>query len=213
MNNRKRLAIIGAGGHGKVVADCADFTGNYAEIFFLDSVQKIGTKVAEWDVKGTPEEFENFDFGCTDFIVAVGNNHVRAKLLKNLLEKGANVATLIHPNTSIGGQVKIGAGTVILSGAVINILSNIGQGCIVNTGATVDHDCVLEDFVHIAPGVNLAGTVALGEYAFVGAGGTVIPGMTIGANTTIGAGATVVEDIPRDVTAVGTPAKVIKQHH
>ena len=196
-----------------MVADCADFTGNYAEIFFLDSVQKVGTKVADWNIEGTPEEFEKFDFGCTDFFIAIGNNHIRAKLLKEVLAKGANVATLIHPNASIGRQVTIGKGTVVLSGAVINILSSVGQGCIVNTGATVDHDCTLEDFVHIGPGVNLAGTVELGEYVFVGAGGTVIPGISVGPNTTVGAGATVVADIPKNVTAVGTPAKVIKQHH
>lgn len=213
MSNNKHLIIVGAGGHGKVVADCADCMAQYDEIYFLDSLHKPGSKVADWEVKGEPDDFEKLINPDTEFFVAVGNNHVRAKLLLNMQEKGANIATLVHPSASIGKQVTLGKGTVVLAGAVINILSSVGAGCIVNTSATVDHDCQLGDFVHIAPGVNLAGTVTLENYVFIGAGGTVIPNMTIGANATVGAGATVIRPVCENVTVVGTPAKVIKQHH
>lgn len=82
-----------------------------------------------------------------------------------------------------------------------------GEGCIVNTGATVDHDCVLGDFVHVAPGVNLAGTVTVGDNVMIGIGASVVPGITIVAGATVGAGAVVIRDVPAGATVVGVPAR------
>ena len=86
--------------------------------------------------------------------------------------------------------------------------TSVGDHCIVNTGATIDHDCQIDNYVHISPGVNLAGGVRLGEGVFCGIGGKAITGVTVGKWTTIGAGGVIINDLPEYSLAVGVPAKV-----
>lgn len=210
VSEQKHLIIIGAGGHGKVTADCARATQQFDNIYFLDGEYPNFNKVADWDVVGVPSQFEDFADEQTWFFVAIGHNPTRAMWQKKLLASGTKIATLIHPSTCIGSEVSIGQGSLVLAGAVVNILTDIGQGCIINTAASVDHDCQIGNYCHIAPGVNLAGAVNLGTEVFMGIGSTAVPCVTIGDKTIIGAGATVLGNIQAQVTAVGTPAKVIK---
>jgi len=139
--------------------------------------------------------------------VAIGNNAVRKKVVSQTTHRFTNV---IHPSSIISPYASLGHGNMILQGSIIQAQARIGNHVIVNTGAKVDHDCVLYDFVHIAPGVILCGCVEVGEGAFVGAGATVIPGKRIGAWTTIGAGSVVIQDIPDFAVAVGNPARIIR---
>lgn len=212
MTNKKTLIIIGAGGHGKVAADCANETKQFDQIQFLDGKYPELLKVETWQVVGHQDDFSRFDSEQTWFFVAIGNNAIRHQMQQMLLKGGQKIATLIHPNACIAKDVNIGAGTLILAGAVVNISTDIGLGCIINTGATVDHDCDLGQYSHIAPGVNLAGAVRLGCEVFIGVGSAVIPCLSIGDKSIIGAGSVVLTDLPAQVTAVGTPAKVIRNH-
>ena len=212
VNKTKSLIIIGAGGHGKVVADCARVTGQFDSIRFLDGKYPEFLHVADWNIVGHQDDYADFNDKNTWYFVAIGSNSTRHKWQQKLLSNDHKIATLVHPNACVAQGVVIGEGTLILAGCVINILSEIGAGCIINTGATVDHDCSIGEFCHIAPGVSLAGAVNLGGEVFIGVGSNVIQCISIGDKSTIGAGSTVLHNMPVNVTAVGTPAKVIKQH-
>jgi len=143
-------------------------------------------------------------------IVAVGENAVRRKIVQLYPKNRWFSAT--HPAAFVDPSVVLGVGTVVFAGCVLQAESKIGDHAIVNTGATVDHDCLVENFAHLCPGVHLAGQVSIGEGCFLGTGAAVIPGKTVGAWTIVGAGAAVVSHLPSDVTAVGVPARVIKVH-
>ena len=211
MTDKKTLIIIGAGGHGKVAADCASETKQFETIQFLDGKFPELQQVESWKVVGHQDNFASFDSENAWFFVAIGNNAIRHQKQQMLLKGGQKIATLIHPNACIAKDVNIGNGSLILAGVVVNIAADIGAGCIINTGATVDHDCQLGQFSHVAPGVNLAGAVTLGCEVFIGIGSAVIPCLSIGDKSIVGAGSVVLADLPEHVTAVGSPAKVIKR--
>lgn len=206
----KRLVIIGAGGHGKVAADCAEAMESFSEIVFLDGLYPSISKVEHWPVLGKGDDLLKFVDPNSVFFVAIGNNQTRASLMATVNKKGGEIATIIHPCAVLSPNVNIGEGTLVSAGAVINIAATIGRGCIINTSSSVDHDCNIEDYVHVAPGVKLAGAVNIGKYSLVGIGSTVIQCLTIGRYCTLGAGSTLLEDLPEGAVAVGIPAKIIK---
>lgn len=203
----KNLLIMGAGGHGKVIADIAVKTGEWRQIAFLDDDESITSSMGI-AVIGKGTEIEQY-IDEYDVFVALGNNEARKKYQDFLENAGARVPVMIHPNAVIGTQVEIGAGTAIMAGAVINCCSTIGKGCIINTGATVDHDNVLEDHVHISPGAHLAGNVHIGKGTWVGIGATVGNNIHITGGCIIGAGAVVIKDIDQPGTYIGMPARKI----
>ena len=203
----KRLLIIGAGGHSKVVADIALLSGKYAHLDYLDDGLPMGTQLKGGKVVADVAGWQDYRHEDVEFFVAIGNNTVRRKLLKMLIDSDANLATLIHPSAIVAEDVVIGYGSMIVAGVVINSATKLGIGCIVNSNASVDHDCKIEDFVHIAPGVNLAGAVMVGSGSFLGIGSKVIPAKVIGKNVTLGAGAVVVNDISDGKVVVGCPAR------
>jgi sugar O-acyltransferase (sialic acid O-acetyltransferase NeuD family) len=196
-----RLIIIGAGGHGKVIADNALKNG-YLDIAFLDDYATGACM--DFPIVGTVAELQNFDDGKTDFIVAVGNNSIRKRIAQ---ANDVNWTKLIHPSAQIGTGVTIEKGTVVMAGAIINACASVGMHCIVNTGAIVEHDNVIENFVHISPRAVLGGTVRVGEQTHIGVGATVRNNISICENSTIGAGAVVVKDIDSSGIYVGIPAK------
>lgn len=199
----KHLIIVGASGHGKVLADIAKKNG-YDHISFLDDdIEK--TECAGHRVIGTADDAASFP-DC-DFIVGIGDIHARKKIQQDLLKVGVRLVSLIHPNAIIAEDAVIGAGSAVMAGAVINPAAVIGQGCIINTGASIDHDNVLSDFVHVAVGSHLAGTVTVGECTLVGAGATVINDISICSDCVIAAGAVVVKSIEVSGTYLGVPAK------
>lgn len=200
----KELIIIGAGGHGRVIADIAQKTGEYEAISFLDdgeSKTSMGLPVV-----GGTNELEKY-VKTADIFVAIGNSAVRGDFIERLLAMGANVPTLIHPSAVIGACVEIGAGTAIMAGAVINPCAKLGKGVILNTCSSIDHDCVVGDYCHIAVGVHVAGTVVLGDRVWLGAGVTVKNNVSICSDCMIGAGAVVVKNIMENGTYIGVPAR------
>lgn len=202
----KQLIIIGASGHGKVVADIAKNIG-YSSIRFLDDNSSVDY-CGNYQVIGRIEVFKNYR-DC-DFIVGIGNAIVREKIQNMLIKEKCNVITLIHPNAVVASDTEIGIGTVVMAGAVINSGSKIGNGVIVNTCSSVDHDCTVQNFSHIAVGAHIAGTVFVGEKTWIGAGATIINNIDIAKNCMIGAGAVVVNNINEKGVYVGVPAKLIK---
>lgn len=197
------LVIIGAGGHGRVVADIAKKSGVYKNILFLDDSDTNNDKVC---VSGMVKDYYKYIEGH-DFVVAIGNNQVRERIQRELQDKNVCFATLIHPNACIGDGVVVGTGSVVMAGAVINSCAIIGEGVIVNTCSSVDHDCTVGAFSHISVGAHLAGTVNVGARVFVGAGATVINNINICDDCMIGAGATVVKNICAAGVYKGVPAK------
>jgi len=198
-----KLTIIGASGHGKVVADIAQKCG-YDEIEFLDD-DEARRHCGKWAVTGTTDktgEIEN------DLFIAVGNAAVREKLTRLCRDK--RMATLIHPSAVVAEDVQIGAGTVVMAGAVINPGARIGRGCIINTCSSIDHDDILEDYVHAAVGCHLAGTVHIGKATWIGAGAVVINNVSVCENCMIGAGAVVIRSIEVSGTYAGVPAERIR---
>ena len=195
----KQLVIIGASGHGKVVADIARKTG-YEEICFLDDNETL-TECGGYPVVGRSSEWNRFD--C-DFFVAIGNARTRERIMGKL--EGKTIPILIHPSAVIGENVSIGVGTVVVAGAIINPDATIGKGCIINTGASVDHDCKIDDFVHVSVGAHVAGTVDVGKGTWIGAGVVVSNNLNICGDCMIGAGAIVIKDISNPGTYIGVPA-------
>lgn len=199
----KRIVIIGAGGHGKVIADNAMKNG-YTDILFVDDHATgmcMGLPIA-----GTSADIEVFDDGATDYVIGVGNNQVRKQIAQ---AHDVNWVTLIHPSAQIGACVSIGKGSVVMAGAIINACAAIGEHCIVNTGAIVEHDNVIGDYAHISPGASLGGTVRVGDLTHVGIGAVVKNNINVCGMCTIGAGAAVVKNIEHSGTYVGVPAKEI----
>ncbi len=205
-----RLAILGASGHGKVVADAAECAGHWKEIMFFDDKWPDVKRVESWSVEGDFQALSSSLGEIDGVIVAIGNNVIRYDKYKQLLSMDAPLVSIIHPNAIVSRSASIGAGSVVFAGAVINPYVQTGIGCIVNIGATVDHDCILGDAVHVSPGVNLAGGVTVGEKSWVGIGAAVRQNIAIGECSIVGAGAVVLNTVPDSVTVGGVPARVLK---
>jgi len=205
MNNK--LIIIGASGHGKVVADIAIKMNKWQSIAFLDDDESIKASMG-FEVMGKTADAFIYK-NEADFFVAIGNNATREKVQEKLIEQGLNVVSLIHPSAVIGTDVEIGIGSVVMAGVVINSSSRIGLGCIINTSSSLDHDNVIEDYVHISPGVNMAGTVSVGKGSWLGIGSIISNNVNICSGCKVGAGAVVVKDITEPGTYIGVPVRKI----
>ena len=210
MNNRNssKCAIIGASGHGKVIAELAELNG-FSDIHFFDDKWPALTKVENWIVYGDFNKLLNDLAEYEAVVVAIGHNSTRLKMHRVLINKGALCPPLIHPSATVSPYSCLGVGSVVMAGAIIQAFSIIGQACIINTAATVDHDCHISDGVHISPGSHLAGAVKVGEASWLGIGSSVKQAIKIGSNTVVGAGAAVVKDVLDNQTVIGVPAKPI----
>lgn len=197
-NKQNRLIIIGASGHGKVVADIAKLNG-YTDVVFLDDNDKVK------ECGGYPIVGDSDHALEGEIFVAVGNAKIRKMLMERYADRVHPI--LLHPNAVIAEGVKIGVGTVVMAGAVVNPGAMIGKGVIINTCSSVDHDCMISDYVHIAVGSHLSGTVNVGEGTWIGTGATVSNNVNICGECTIGAGAVVIKDINEKGTYVGVPAR------
>lgn len=196
------IVLIGAGGHGKVIADILLKTVR-EEIIFYD-INPSTDRIYDCEVfSEMPKEISSYST-----IVCIGNNSLRKK---NVMQLGGPFTKAIHPFSCIGNNVDIGTGTVVMAGSVINPFVTIGKHCIINTCASIDHDCKIDDFVHVSPNATLCGGISVGEGAHIGAGATIIPGISIGKWVTVGAGAVIIQDVPDFSTAVGNPGRIIKE--
>jgi sugar O-acyltransferase (sialic acid O-acetyltransferase NeuD family) len=206
-NNKDELLIIGASGHGKVVADIAMKMNRWETILFLDDDESLKSSMGIEVIGKSSDAYKYIN--NYDIFVAIGNNLVRERIQEQLLDACASIPTLIHPYSIIGEWVELGIGSVVMAGSVINCCSKIGNGCIINTGTTIDHDNILEDYVHVSPGAHLAGTVNVGKRTWIGIGSSIINNINITSNCIIGAGSVVLNDINESGTYIGIPAKRI----
>ena len=201
MNNN--ISIFGIGGHAKVIIESAILSGFIVDSLYDDDIQKVNTNFGNINIKGPIDE--NF-IGSS--IIAIGDNKTRKKI--SIKSSKASWVTIIHPSAIISKDVLIGEGTVVMAGVIIQSCAKIGKHCILNTGTCIDHDCVIDDYVHIAPKCGLAGSVSVGEGTFIGIGSSIIPNKTIGKWSIIGAGSVVISNQPDYCTSVGVPANPIK---
>ena len=205
------LLIFGAGGHGKVVAETARAIGNWNEIMFADDAYPQVTSVDGYPVVADFSGARSMGNGYGNVIVALGDNRKRLDLTIQLRQSGFDPVTLIHPTAVVAKSAHIDTGTVIFAQVVVQAAARIGRAVIVNSGATVDHDCIVGDGVHLSPGVHLGGEVEVGDYSWLGIGAAVINRTAIGREVTVGAGSCVIGNLPDGVTAVGVPARPVRQ--
>ncbi len=207
-NTKPIIAILGASGHGKVVADLAEQLG-YIVNLYDDSFPK-NTLLEHWKIIGTFSDLLSCDKSNCEVFVAIGNNQVRKQKCDELMQHGFSFATLVHPVTTVSQYARIAAGTVVMAGAVINAFAEVGCGCIINTSAVIEHDTKIGEYSHICPNTALAGAVNIGKCCWIGIGSQVIQLISVGDNTLVGAGSVVVKNLPANVTAFGSPAVVVK---
>ena len=205
------LLIIGAGGHGIVVAEAAIADGRWQHIAFLDDRYRELNGTLPFPVLGALAEAGAFKNEFADANVAVGDSRLRLSLIEQLLAQGFSLPPIVHPTAWISPSAQLAPGCVVMAQAVLQANVRIGRGAIINTAATVDHDCRIGDGVHVCPGVNLAGEVEIGSSSWIGIGSCVIQQIKIGANVTIGAGAAVVAHIEDNCMAMGVPAKAVRK--
>lgn len=206
------LLIVGAGGHGKVVADTASCNGSWDKVAFLDDRFPSFRQVLNWPVLGSIAQAPSFLEDYPDLTVAIGNNPLRVKLLRRFAELGFRLPGIVHPSAYLSETAVLGSGSVVLPQCAVNAGAVIGFGCIINTGATIDHECVLGEGVHISPGAHLGGEVTIGDFSWLGIGSSVIQQITIGKNVVIGAGTVIIKNIPDNVKVYGVPGRVVKKN-
>jgi sugar O-acyltransferase (sialic acid O-acetyltransferase NeuD family) len=200
MPSHRTTYLIGAGGHAKVIADILIESGQ-PPTAFLDDAPKHNRIFDLPVIQGLELPEPN-----ASVIVAIGDNFIRAQVAARYT--AFDVA--IHPSARVSRDAEIGPGSVVMAGAVINPGARIGAHCIVNTHASIDHDCLIADFAHVGPGATLGGNVEVGAGVMIGLGANIIHGLVIGEHAVIGAGSTVVRDVPPNVVALGSPARVIR---
>ncbi|OEU70972.1 MAG: transferase [Desulfovibrio sp. S3730MH75] len=205
----KKIIIMGAGGHGQVVADALLLMDGAVPVAFLDeNPAVIGKEILGIPVPGGNSSLSDIEHDGV--VIALGNNGLRKRIFAELTEAGETLFTIIHPSAVISPSVKVGAGCMILAGAVINTGAEIKDNTIINTNSTIEHHNVIGPHSHIAPGSTLGGEVTVGEESMVGIGATVLPRVKIGNNAMLGAGSTANRRIADGVTAAGMPARKLK---
>ncbi len=210
----KEVFIIGAGGHAKVIANVINKSGDIVKGFLDDNIE-IGTviiKEKNYKVIGTFEDIVHLQlkYPNAEFIIGIGNNELRKKIAEKY-DEILNFYTAIDSNSQIALDVEIGKGSAILANACINTSAKIGKHCIINTAAIIEHDNILEDYVHVSPNATLSGTVKVGKLTHIGSGAVVKNNIDICGNCVIGAGAVIVKEIKEKGIYVGVPVKKIKE--
>ena len=189
----KKLAIIGAGGHGKVVGEIA-LLNQYENIhFFDDKINEI--KNFPFTIIGNLLQLKDNLKDYDDFFVAIGDNKARHKMILWLREVEVNIVSLTHPKSTISKLSSIGIGTCVMANAAVNPGTHIKEGVIINTSSSIDHDCVIEGYSHISPNCSLSGNVSIGKFTHLGTATSVHPGIHIGSNVKTGIGSKVYQNI------------------
>lgn len=210
----KNIIIVGASGHGGMVLDCILKEGRYKVLGFVDSFKEKGTKQNGLEVLGheldLPKLMDKFDIHGV--ILAIGNNWTRKHMADKIdcIAPSLEMVTAIHPNATIGIGVKIGKGTVIMTGAAVNSNSWVGDFCIMNTNSSLGHDGNMEDFSSISSGVCTGGNLDLGRYSAISLGANIIENITIGEHSLIGAGSLVIDHVNSHCVVYGSPARFVR---
>ena len=206
-----KLLILGAGGHARVVADCALATGQWSGVAFLDDRFPEMSSMNDWPVVGRVADMESFVTQYPEMALGVGVSYesLRLELIAVGHRAGVRFPAIIHPAATVSPFATVAEGSVVFAGAVININASIGSACIINTLSSIDHDCSIGNATHISPGAILAGAVTIGEKAWIGMGAKILQCLTVGAEAVVGGGAVVLADVPANSKVVGVPARAI----
>jgi len=194
--NIENIIVIGGGGYSKVVISIINKTHKYNIIGYTslkDEGKVFGTKYLGKDESIIRnKKYRNYNVAIG--IGQIKNLDLRKKVIKSYLNDGFKFPSIVSPDAIINENVMIRDGSVIMDGVIINSFSDIGKFCIINTGSRIDHDCFIDDYVHIAPGSVLCGEVKIGKGTFIGAGSTIINSVNIGEDSFMRAGSIVIED-------------------
>ena len=207
--SNKKLILLAAGGHGRVVLD-ALLTQNLVVEGILDPALTVGSLVLQQPVIGADDwllERDSKDFVLANGAGAVPGNLLRRRLFERWKAAGFSFTTVHHPSAVIARGVSLMEGSQLMAGAIVQTGTVIGENAVVNTGARVDHDCQLGAHAFIGPGAILCGGVTLAANVFVGAGAVLLPGITIGEGAVVGAGAIVTQNVVAGEQVLGNPAR------
>jgi sugar O-acyltransferase (sialic acid O-acetyltransferase NeuD family) len=197
------MLIYGAGGHARVLMSCLRASDLKIDAVFDDDECK--SEILHLPVE---KQYQPENFKFKPLLIAIGDNLTRYQIAQRISHR---FGQLIHPSALVDYSVLIGAGTVILHRAIVQAGARIGRHVIINTGATIDHDCQVEDFVHIAPGSILCGNTSIGAFSLIGAGSVIVPGTHIGSHCHIAAGSVITRNIPDGSIVRGNPGRILKQ--
>ncbi|MGV8155245.1 MAG: acetyltransferase [Alkaliphilus sp.] len=211
----KKILLIGGGGHCKSVVDSLLQANQYSEIGIIDKKENIGILTLSIPViacdDDLPELYEEGYRHAFITVGSIGNTKLRIKLFEMIDKIGFEIPSIIDDTAIVSKHARIKKGVFVGKNAVINAGTSIGEGTIINTSSTIEHDCKIEEFVHIAPGTVLCGEVQIGANTHIGARSVVKQQIKIGANTIIGMGSMVVQDLKENIIAYGNPCKEVKQ--
>ncbi|MGA5690593.1 acetyltransferase [Cytobacillus pseudoceanisediminis] len=209
----KPIAIIGEGGHFKVIRDLIEAAGEYEIISILDDKYNEPANLNGITFASISYAHQLIDEKNPYFFIAIGDNAARKKIDEELLAAHAHFATLIHPSSAISPSARLGDGTAVMANTIVNADASIGRHTILNSSSIIEHDNRIGNYAHISPGAILAGNVQVGNGTHIGAGAAVIPGKRIGKWSIVGAGSVINRDLPDYITAVGAPARIIKSQN
>jgi len=209
----KDVLVIGSSGHAKVVIEIIEMQSKYQIAGIIDSSKEKGDFFCGYPILGKVKDLTTIGGNIGQGIVAIGDNWTRFKEAERILEQlpTFEFVTAVHPSSEVSKKVKLGKGSVVMPGVIINSGSRVGEHTILNTRSSIDHDNRFGDFVSLAPGTTTGGNVQIGTFSAIGLGASIIHRITIGEHTVVGAGSTVTRDIPSFVVAYGTPAKETRQ--
>lgn len=207
------VLVIGAGGHGRVVADALRAAGRKV-LGFLDAAADLeGMQIDGLPVLGGDSLLQGYPTSTIMLANGIGSTVstvVRRRLYERLTACGFQFETVRHPAAVVSHSAVLSSGVQIMAGAVVQPGAVIGEDTIINTGALIDHDCVIGNHCHLAPGAVLSGAVRVGDDCHIGTAASVIQGVAIGAGATIAAGAVVVGDVAAGARMAGVPARVME---
>ena len=194
----KGLLIVGAGGHGRSVAEAVLAAGSYKVVGFVDDAASALQHVWALPVFGATADLTSYREYADVAIVAMGNNRLREELHGRLTVAGFELATVVHPKAVVSPRAVIGAGCAIMAGAIVGTEAQLGAGVIVNCGAVVDHDCRVDDFGHLGVNAAMSGGSVLGRGAWMQAGSVLGYGAMVDAWRVLGSGEAVNKSINRN---------------
>lgn len=210
----QNIVLVGSSGHAKVIIDIVEKQGTYRIAGLIDAFRAVGETTLGYPVLGGESDLTRLaiEHDLKGVLVAIGDNSVRAKVAAKVADLCPQLpfVSAVHPTACVGKGTSLGAGTVVMAGAVINADCRVGRFCIVNTKASLDHDCIMEDFSSLAPGVTTGGNCRIGSHTAVSIGAVLRHGITIGEHSVVGAGSIVMKPVDAFSVAYGSPAKKIR---
>lgn len=212
----KKILIFGIGGHAKVLVDIIEKQEKYIIAGFINQNYEKNQIEMGYEVLGDVPSLNEIiaDYEIYGGIIGIGDNSIRASVKEKIhrLIPNFKFVNCIHPNSSLGKDVTLGEGNVLMSGTIINSSSSINNHCILNTNSSIDHDCIMSNYSSIAPNVTVGGNVHIGEYSAIGIGSNILHNVNIGKNCIIGGGSLVCNDTNINSIYYGSPSKYIRKH-